>query len=667
MSTNSLNILVSIPNASQSGVFLPIIWGILKSSADKDLLVRESFHWLDPIFLLDHEDKLLEPYQDKRIDVLALSCYQWNWRLQCLIAKKVKQTNPNCVVIAGGPQVDYTSRSFFDDFPFIDYITSLEAELVVAPFLRAVIHNTLDTDIISGVHSRRHPYPDKPPKILANLSDSYTSPWVEELDYWHKLIGRFGPGFFNVAYHSNRGCPYACSFCDWGSLTQTRVRAFDTKLVDQELEIIFDVIKPSFLFLADANFGILKRDIDIATKIRDLKKIYGFPNYLYYSPSKNHVQRNIDISNIFLKANIISNYTLSIQHTDENVLDIMGRTNIKTEKYRDLIDKLVGSGTPIYVQLIIGCPGDTLEKWKKTLTDLMEWGCHSEYRIYLYNLLPNAPASRPDYLKHWQIKTIQRYNDLPYSTGINKNLKRIYSKSSYIVESASFSQLEYVEMLIFSHVIQSLHNFGITRVISHYLKTFQNISYYDFYNHIYMNINDLPSLAGTIADLRAHLHEWLVNEEAFFQINFRDIKMVDPEEYLTLSLIFMLNDFYAELNHHLQKHYDHVGDIVSFQKDLIITPAYRFNPSERVSYSLPWPEIYKNGFSMALYEQAHANSSQANKYSYTIYPPDPLSEWKVDWSEPLTNNIDINLFINSVIGTHMSRTNKLFHRNFVRA
>ena len=64
------------------------------------------------------------------------------------------------------------------------------------------------------------------------------SPYLDEAEYYETLAQRHGPGTFNLTWETNRGCPYSCSFCDWGSSTMSRIRAFDIERVRAEAEWI---------------------------------------------------------------------------------------------------------------------------------------------------------------------------------------------------------------------------------------------------------------------------------------------------------------------------------------------------------------------------------------------------------------------------------------------
>ena len=106
-----MNILISNPSSTNI-TFIPYIYGVLKQHSDRDLDLRRSCNWLEPIFLRDEPAVLTSPYRLDEVDILGLSCYVWNFKLQCEIARLTKERNPNCLVVAGGPEPDWNDASW---------------------------------------------------------------------------------------------------------------------------------------------------------------------------------------------------------------------------------------------------------------------------------------------------------------------------------------------------------------------------------------------------------------------------------------------------------------------------------------------------------------------------------------------------------------------------
>jgi radical SAM superfamily enzyme YgiQ (UPF0313 family) len=95
---------------------------------------------------------------------------------------------------------------------------------------------------------------------IADL-DSVPSPFLTGLfDAYAEVPGA------RVVIETNRGCPYGCTFCDWGSATLSRIRQYDLDRVFAELDWCADA-KAFSVGPADSNFGIFKRDVDIAERI----------------------------------------------------------------------------------------------------------------------------------------------------------------------------------------------------------------------------------------------------------------------------------------------------------------------------------------------------------------------------------------------------------------
>ena len=69
--------------------------------------------------------------------------------------------------------------------------------------------------------------------------------------------GEIGP-ITTAVLETNRGCPFACTFCDRGQATQSRVHELPGERVTHELTWLAERGVP-YLYLVDANFGWSKQ------------------------------------------------------------------------------------------------------------------------------------------------------------------------------------------------------------------------------------------------------------------------------------------------------------------------------------------------------------------------------------------------------------------------
>ena len=149
----------------------------------------------------------------------------------------------------------------------------------------------------------------------------------------------------------------------------------------------------------------IRDSIEIAQFIASMKDKYGYPKSFYYSVSKNNADRNFKIGKVLYEGGVVDNYIVSVVHADRDVLKINSRGNIKTEQFKKLSQKCVDNGLPTQTQLVMGMPGDTIEKWFDSFCETFEWGLHAETKPYWYNVLPNAPANNKKFWDEWDIRT----------------------------------------------------------------------------------------------------------------------------------------------------------------------------------------------------------------------------------------------------------------------
>ena len=235
----------------------------------------------------------------------AFSCYVWNEQYNLALAKKIKQHWPSCHIVFGGPQTGGNHIQY----EFIDSIVFGEGEESFLEILRCLVKNQRPDQFY---RKKRLENLDVPSPYLLGLFDS--------------LMAGAKPGcFFQAILETNRGCPYACTYCDWGGLTYSKVKKFELEKIEQEL-IWFKNNPVSVVFLADANFGIFKqRDFKIAQMIRQHLENSSV-DYINLNYTKNSNETVFQIAKEF--GNITKSITLSMQTMNPATLKAIKRDNM---------------------------------------------------------------------------------------------------------------------------------------------------------------------------------------------------------------------------------------------------------------------------------------------------------------------------------------------------
>ncbi|MDH4168236.1 MAG: radical SAM protein [Acidimicrobiia bacterium] len=332
--------------------------------------------------------------------IFLLSNYIWNIERNLEFSLKIKAACPESITIHGGPSTPKyaeDAEKFFADHPDVDVVVRGEGEETFAEILAALEPSarsgTIDLSALRDVRGLGYRTPQGFQRTedrdrIADL-DTIPSPLLTGL-----FDGFIAGPALNVILETNRGCPYGCTFCDWGSATLSRIRQFDIDRVFAELEWmgqnqIYNVA------LADANFGIFKRDVDIAEKIVEVKAKYGFPQVIGPNYAKNTVKHLRPIIEIFADAGILAEGKVSLQSMDAGTLKAIRRRNIKTEKYNQLATEFQENHLPMSVDLMMGLPGATVASFRDDLQGVINRDVLAA--IHETRLLPNSPMNAADY------------------------------------------------------------------------------------------------------------------------------------------------------------------------------------------------------------------------------------------------------------------------------
>jgi putative methyltransferase len=583
------------------------MWAVLKSYWERHGSDRDAFTWLDPLYKRDTVNRMEEFYSEP-IAVLGLSCYTWNFDLNCEVARWVKERNPGCVVVAGGPDPDYKDPDFFRKHPYIDMIVVKDGEIPFMKILETVLEGKRDFSHIPGLYL---PSPTQALRIVGDNSivHQFTgntevpdvfdySPYIDQAPFYERAMAQHDRGWIMATWETNRGCPYSCSYCDWGSSTMSKVRKFEMNRVEAEVDFLCR-IGVDHLFLVDANFGILARDVEITDHLTATKAKYGFPKKLYYSSAKNNPDRTVEIVKRLYGAGLLIEHGLSVQHTDLEVLKATDRSNIGAAKYREVVGLLGEAGIPCEVQLILGIPGDTLEKWKTCLAEVMEWGVHENYQISPYALLPNAPAADPAFRQKWKIDTLTRAL-IPYGGIRVKDSMLGVTESNIIVSSLHFSREDWLEAQTYTSFVKAYHNSALTRMPAMYLWFVHGVPYREFYDAL---IDDFTRQSAQFGKLYTRVREvyahFLNTREATDEMELEDFPacpfVVDPPKWAFVKTILQLDTFYRELSAFLRARYPNIKNlqsVIDYQRNLVATPDYSYKVGKSFPVNRDWPAFF---------------------------------------------------------------------------
>jgi hypothetical protein len=122
--------------------------------------------------------------------------------------------------------------------------------------------------------------------------DDIPSPWLTGIQ------DEFFDGRLAPLMETNRGCPFTCTFCVQGTRWYTKVHNFSVERIREEIFYVARKIKdlsPSMgtLRIADSNYGMFERDIEISGYLGETQKEFSWPTYIDATTGKNRADRII--------------------------------------------------------------------------------------------------------------------------------------------------------------------------------------------------------------------------------------------------------------------------------------------------------------------------------------------------------------------------------------
>ena len=443
--------LAQINNSFSGQNYLPYAVGLLQAYVERHAERPERFRFLLPVYKRIRVEAAVE--QLKSADVAAFSLYVWNERLTLAVARRLREVRPNILIIFGGPQISDRAEAFLRANPFIDVVCHGEGEQT---FLKLIEQGrTRDFSGIQGTSyiDKKGDFVHQP--RLQRLRDiaSVPSPYLDGV--FKPLMAANPDETWIVLWETNRGCPFQCTFCDWGSATQSKVFQFDLPRLKQELDWFTDH-KIEFIFCCDANFGILPRDIEIAQAAADNKRLRGYPKALSVQNTKNATERAYTTQKILSDAGLSKGVALALQSVDLHTLEAIKRQNISLSTYEELQKRFTRDRVATYSDLILGLPGETYESFANGIARVIEGGQHNRIQFNNLSILPNAEMGDPAYQARYGMVLIET-KIINVHGSLEEDIDGIAEMQQMVVATAALPPADWRRARVLAWITALLH------------------------------------------------------------------------------------------------------------------------------------------------------------------------------------------------------------------
>ena len=316
---------------------------------------------------LTDEIEFLDP------DVVGFSAYLWSFPTFAKVAERLHANDPSRLIVFGGPSA---RPSMLNQPPFaaardaIDVLIINEGELTFVDIVEADDRQPQSLNSIRGIAqwdgSEWHETRKRP---LGDLNE-LPSPYV---------MGLVPPGGLGVL-QTYRGCPYTCSFCEWGTLeSPKRVRTADHLAAEFAA---MDRIRVTGALLVDAGLNLNSRAFDQLEVAAERTEFFAERKLIcevYPTKIKDQHIR-------FLRSVGQPLVGIGLQSFDNEVLAHVER-NYEEKRFEDSVHELTDVAR-VAIEIIMGLPGDSPEQFRESFHRAREFPC--ALRVYHCCILPSA-------------------------------------------------------------------------------------------------------------------------------------------------------------------------------------------------------------------------------------------------------------------------------------
>ena len=366
------------------------------------------------IKLYKFPDPVMQAINERPPDLIGVSNYVWNYELSKAILGFAKKMSKDTVTVMGGPNFTHTAERatvFLKDTP-CDYYISGAGEHPFRSLVSSMLkgHRT-GTSLChdKNVHAVWYLDPATEKAVCKPVACTIERPDEIPSPFQNGMVDEFFRQGLAPMLETNRGCPFACTYCVWGN--RSKVLNFSIGRVKADIEYCRVHSIDDQLMINDANFGLFgERDLEIAGYIKQSHDKYGWPKNVIINWGQVESETALKIADTLKDVSI---FRQSSQSMDPGVLRNIKRRNISHGQWKNVVAYCKEQGVDSFGELILMLPGETFASYLNALRYLLglDIDCVNTNQL---QLLEGAQLNRPEERERYRMVTKWRLLENAY-------------------------------------------------------------------------------------------------------------------------------------------------------------------------------------------------------------------------------------------------------------
>lgn len=306
-------------------------------------------------YTINHrEEDILAGIYKAAPNVVAFSCYIWNWNMIRDLIPEVHKLMPEVPIWLGGPEVSYEAEQIFSQFPYLAGVMIGEGEQTFLELMEYYVERRGTLEQIPGLCLATGFTAVRP------LTDMTSIPFLyEDLSQFTNRI---------IYYESSRGCPFRCSYCLSSIDKQVRFRNLD--VVKKELQFFLDQ-KVAQVKFVDRTFNC-KHEHAYAIWQYIHEHDNGVTNFHFEIAAD--IMNEDEIALLHQMRPGLVQLEIGVQSTNEQCLQEIDR-GMSIRHLREVVRRIQeGNNIHIHLDLIAGLPYENYDSFVNSFNEVYAMG-----------------------------------------------------------------------------------------------------------------------------------------------------------------------------------------------------------------------------------------------------------------------------------------------------